>query len=86
MAFLDILLGQLTGKTWYDGAASIVIGLLLVGTAVWLAYEIKGLLVGESAQPEVVQSIRRIAGYPEIEHVNEILTTHMEPGSSSWST
>jgi len=80
VAFLDILLGQLTGKTWYDGAASIVIGLLLAGTAIWLAYEIKGLLVGESAQPEVVQGICRIAaGYPEIEHVNEVLTMHMGP-------
>ncbi len=80
VAFLGILLGQLTGKTWYDGAASIVIGLLLAGTAIWLAYEIKGLLVGESAQPEVVRGIRRIAaGYPEIEHVNEVLTMHMGP-------
>lgn len=80
VAFLGILLGQLTGKTWYDGAASIVIGFLLAGTAIWLAYEIKGLLVGESAQPEVVQGIRWLAGrYPEIEHVNEILTMHMGP-------
>jgi len=80
VAFLGILLGQLTGKTYYDGAASIVIGMILGGTAIWLAYEIKGLLVGESAHPEVVQDIRRLAGkYAEIEHVNEILTLHMGP-------
>ncbi len=80
VAFSGILLGQLTGKTWFDGEASIVIGLLLAGTAIWLAYEIKGLLVGESAQPEVVQGIRSLAGeYPEIEHVNEVLTMHMGP-------
>ena len=80
VAFLGILLGQLTGKAYYDGGASILIGLILGGTAIWLAYEIKGLLVGESAQPEVVQGIRWIAGhYPEIEHVNEVLTMHMGP-------
>ena len=57
-----------------------VVGFLLAGTAIWLAYVIKGLLVGESAQPEVVQGIRWLAGrYPEIEHVNEILTMHMGP-------
>ena len=80
VAFLGILLGQLTGQSWYDGAASIIIGLLLAGTAIWLASEIKGLLVGESAQPEIVADIRRrAAARPEIEHVNEILTLHMGP-------
>ncbi len=47
VAFLGILLGQLTGNTLYDGLASILIGLILGATAIWLAYEIKGLLVGE---------------------------------------
>jgi divalent metal cation (Fe/Co/Zn/Cd) transporter len=60
--------------------ASILIGVILGGTAIWLACEIKGLLVGESAHPEVVQDIRQMAGkYAEIEHVNEILTLHMGP-------
>lgn len=49
-------------------------------TAIWLAYEIKGLLVGESALPHVVEKIRRMTGeHDEIEHVNEILTLHMGP-------
>ena len=47
VAFLGILLGQLTGNTLYDGLASILIGLILGATAIWLAYEIKGLLVVE---------------------------------------
>ncbi len=80
VAFVGILLGHLTGRTWYDGAASIIIGLLLAATALWLAWEIKGLLVGESARPEVVRDIRRLAeSCAEIEHVNEILTMHMGP-------
>ena len=80
VAFLGILLGQLTGNIYFDGLASVVIGLILGATAIWLAYEIKGLLVGESALPHVVEDIRRLAGQQdEIEHVNEVLTMHMGP-------
>ncbi len=79
-AFLGILLGQITGNPIYDGIASIVIGLILGGTAVWLAYETKGLLIGESAEPEIIAGIRQCAGSHEIvEHVNEVLTMHMGP-------
>jgi cation diffusion facilitator family transporter len=80
VAFLGNLLGQLTGSAFYDGLASVLIGLILGATAIWLAYEIKGLLVGESALPHVVEDIRRLANqHEEIEHVNEILTMHMGP-------
>ena len=80
VAFVGIALGQLTGDVRYDGMASILIGCILGATAIWLAYETKGLLVGESASPEVVKDIRRIAsGQPEIDYVNEILTLHMGP-------
>ena len=79
-AFVGILLSQITGNYVYDGIASVVIGLILAGTAAWLAYEIKGLLIGESARPEMVKAIREIAkSYPKIKHVNEVLTLHMGP-------
>ncbi len=79
-AFIGILLSQITGNTFYDGAASIVIGLILGGTAIWLAYETKGLLIGESANPEIVESIRRKAfSLPAVLKVNEVLTLHMGP-------
>ena len=46
----------------------------------WLAYETKGLLIGESAYKEVVQSIREMAKQlPGVMHVNEVLTMHMGP-------
>jgi divalent metal cation (Fe/Co/Zn/Cd) transporter len=63
-----------------DGSASVLIGVILAITAVLLAHETKGLLIGESANREVVAGIRRIAEeYDEISHVNEILTTHFGP-------
>lgn len=60
--------------------ASVVIGLILVGTAIWLAYETKGLLIGESANRAVVRGIRNlVASQTTVEHVNEVLTMHMGP-------
>ncbi len=80
IAMLGIWLTQVTGIAIFDGIASILIGLILGGTAVWLAIETKGLLIGEGANKEVISSIRRLAeSFPEVEKVNELLTMHMGP-------
>ena len=80
VAFFGIWLGQVTGIVYLDGIATVIIGLILGGTAVWLAYETKGLLIGESANQEVVQSIREMAKeLSGVTHVNEVLTMHMGP-------
>ena len=69
-----------TGNSAYDAVASIVIGLVLASTAAWLAFETKGLLVGESANRSVVDDIRRIASaIPGIQRVIEVLTMHVGP-------
>ena len=80
VAFLGVLLVDLTGILIFDGIASIIIGLILGGTAVWLAYETKGLLIGESANEMVIKGIREIIlKYDGIDNVNEVLTMHMGP-------
>jgi cation diffusion facilitator family transporter len=80
VAFVGIYMAQVTGNPMYDASASIAIGLILGGTAIWLAYETKGLLIGESANREIVHGIRIIASsYPEVDSVNEVLTLHMGP-------
>ncbi|EAR20989.1 cation diffusion facilitator family transporter [Nitrococcus mobilis] len=80
VAFTGIFIGQLTGNLYFDGAASIVIGLILGGTAAWLAYETKGLLIGESAGADTVNGIREIARTTAgVIRVNEVLTMHMGP-------
>jgi cation diffusion facilitator family transporter len=80
IAFLGVLLTHLTGNGVFDAAASVLIGLILAGTAAWLAYETKSLLIGESATPEVVAGIRQLAvAHPEVERINEVLTMHMGP-------
>jgi cation diffusion facilitator family transporter len=80
VAFAGVLAGHLTGIATFDGAASILIGLILGGTAIWLARETKGLLIGESANRPVVRGIRRIVGsHEKVRHINEVLTMHMGP-------
>ena len=80
IALMANILAQTTGIFIFDGIASILIGLILAGTAAWLAYETKGLLIGERANVHVIEGIRQLTrSYPEIDHVNEILTMHMGP-------
>jgi len=80
VAFAGVALAQITGILYFDGTASILIGLILVGTAIWLAYETKGLLIGESANRHVIKTIREfLQANKLIEHVNEVLTMHMGP-------
>lgn len=80
VAFAGIALTQITGIPYFDGTASIIIGLILIGTAIWLAYETKSLLIGESANRPVIKGIREILeSNALVEHVNEVLTMHMGP-------
>jgi len=80
VAFIGITLTHVTGIVYFDGTASILIGFILIGTAIWLARETKSLLIGESADPQIVQGIHEIVKDESIvEHVNEILTMHMGP-------
>ncbi len=60
VALLGVSLSELTGRTFYDGLASIIIGVILTVVAIVLVAETKGLLTGESALPEVRDSIKNI--------------------------
>jgi divalent metal cation (Fe/Co/Zn/Cd) transporter len=80
VAFVGIFMAHNLNNPYFDGAASIVIGIILAVVAVVLAYESKGLLVGEAADPETLKDIRRLAeADPYVEGVNRALTTHFGP-------
>ena len=80
VAFVGVWLSEATGILIFDGIASIIIGLIPLGTSVWLAYETKGLLIGESANQPVIRGIRdTLRGKANINYVNEVLTMHMGP-------
>jgi divalent metal cation (Fe/Co/Zn/Cd) transporter len=80
VAFLAILLGQLTGNLYFDGAASIIIGLILMTVAVMLASESKGLLVGEGADALTIEKIHSIAeADPAVTQLERAQTMHFGP-------
>lgn len=82
VAFLGIWLGHHFGIPWFDGLASVIIGLILALTAWFLAIETKDLLIGEAATPECVAGIERLAAATAgVMQVNEVLTLHMGPES-----
>jgi cation diffusion facilitator family transporter len=80
VALAGIALGEWLELPVLDGVASIGIALILGATAAWLAYECKGLLIGEGVLPEVRRGIERIiAGQPGILRVNEHRSVHLGP-------
>lgn len=80
VAFAGVAGATVLGIPEFDGAASILIGVILAVTAMLLAYESKSLLIGERAKVEVIGGIREIIlKQPEIIALNELLTMHLGP-------
>src|SRR5262249_48177096 len=71
---------DLLENPYLDGIASIVIGVILATVAVFLAYETKGLLIGEAVDPETLASVRLIAAEDHaVQRVRKSLTMHFGP-------
>lgn len=80
IAFFGIYLADKLDMPVLDGIASIGIGIVLAVTAILLAYECKGLLIGEGASPSVVKGINDIiVGDSRVKQTNELLTLHLGP-------
>ena len=68
------------GGAYWDGLASIVIGVVLAVVAFVLARSARGLLLGEAATKDSVERIRwAIEGHPNVVEVVELLTMHLAP-------
>jgi divalent metal cation (Fe/Co/Zn/Cd) transporter len=79
-ATAGVLAAHLLELEWADGAASLVIAVILAGAAVLLARETKGLLIGEAASRTVVGGICQIVrDAPDIVNINELRTMHLAP-------
>ena len=80
VAFFGVYLGHRFETPVFDGGASIVIGVILTTVAVFLAYESKGLLIGESADMDVVRGVREIGRKDEaVEEVAPPMTMYLAP-------
>ena len=79
-AFLGVLLGHLLDLPMLDGVASIIIGTLMATVAAGLIYQSKTLLAGETANDEMLDSIRRLLQSDEaVEEVLDLRSMQMSP-------
>jgi len=80
VAFAGILAAELLDIPELDGVGSIGIAVILGATAIFLARESKGLLLGEPASPEVQRKVLAIAAQdPAVQRANGILSVHIGP-------
>lgn len=79
-ALLGVLLALATGNPVFDGIGTLGIGLLLLGIAVVLAIEMRSLLIGESASPDLQREIdAAFERAPHVRRVIHVLTQHIGP-------
>src|SRR5215212_8196008 len=82
LATVGIALNEFTGLTFWDPAASVLIGLLLVSVAFWMGRDAKHLLIGSAALPEERDAIEQaIEDYDEVVEVEELLTMVLGPNA-----
>jgi cation diffusion facilitator family transporter len=75
VAAVGVALRQVTGSTFWDGAASLVIGLLLLVVAFVLARACQELLIGRQADPRLIRAIEAwLEQQPEVDDVVDLLT------------
>lgn len=81
LALIAVALAWITGNPRYDAGGTLAIGLVLVGVAVFLAVEVKSLLLGESADPTLFQAMQEVAAQDDrIIKVLRALTVQQGPG------
>lgn len=72
---------KVTGDTRADAIGSLLVGIVLVGVAVFLAREVKSLLVGEAADAAISEAAKKLAvANACIEEVLECITMQQGPG------
>ncbi len=80
IALLGVFLGHYFNNPMYDAIASMLIGIVLIIVAITMVKESKGLLVGESANSEIVKGIYRIVNdEPRVQTLYFPLTMHLAP-------
>lgn len=78
VAGAGVFLGHLLNNPYLDGAASIAIGLLLMGVAIFLVYRTKGLLVGQGVDADTLADLERIArAQPSVREIRSPLTMYL---------
>jgi cation diffusion facilitator family transporter len=73
-----VALAMITGNPMWDAVGSITIGVLLVVVALVVGVEVKALLVGQSAEPQVLAAMREhLQAQPEVAQLYNLLTQQL---------
>ena len=80
LALVFLVLAAVTGDPFFDAVGSICIGVVLVTVSVFVAWRIRELIIGKSAEPDLQADINRlIEAEPAIEEVFNVITFQMGP-------
>ncbi|KAB1186915.1 MULTISPECIES: cation diffusion facilitator family transporter [Haloferax] len=80
LALVGIGLTELTGNEVYDAATALLIGILLMGFAIALAWENKRLLLGESVATREEQELKAIIrSDPSVVHIDKFRASYVGP-------
>jgi divalent metal cation (Fe/Co/Zn/Cd) transporter len=78
LALAAVALTMVTGNPMWDALGSMAIGVVLIVVAALLGIEIKALLIGQSADPEVVARMQAfLATQPQVEKVFRLVTLQL---------
>lgn len=81
IAIVAIFIAWWTENPWWDGFGSLMIGVILLVVALFLAVEIKSLLLGENADPEVTAAVESvIAQNPDVTKLLHLISVQQGPG------
>jgi cation diffusion facilitator family transporter len=77
-ALIAIALAVITGNPVWDAIGTLAIGILLIVVAVFVAIEVKAMLIGQSADPNVNSALKRfIEQRPEVARVFSLITLQL---------
>jgi cation diffusion facilitator family transporter len=78
LALAAVVITMVTGDPMWDALGSMAIGVVLIIVAAGIAIEIKGLLIGQSAEPETEARLRAcVARQDGVEKVYRLITMQM---------
>jgi cation diffusion facilitator family transporter len=79
LALVGTILTRATGIAAFDAISGLLIGLLLMGAAIFLAKEFYSLIVGESVTTSDLNKIKKAFNRPEVSRLIDVKTVHLGP-------
>jgi cation diffusion facilitator family transporter len=78
LALVAVVLAVVTGNPVWDAIGTVLIGVLLIVVAVFVAIEVKAMLIGQSADPDITRDMERYLGErPEVARVFNLITLQL---------